>query len=156
MLNSSPRWFSSGVPVSVIVKSRSIERTASVRCALTFFTYCASSTTTVANRRPSNPTLRRWSSPYETTSTSPGPSSASESERSSLHQRHFRLGMKRSSSDIQFDDTDAGAMMSCGPSAARAFKTAAVCTVLPSPMSSARMHPGAHVASRSIQATPSC
>ena len=143
MLNSSPRWFSSGVPVSVIVKSRSTR---------------AHGVGALRGRRSSRTAPRRrrpWRSDAPRTSRCAagagrtrrrarrrGRARRDRASRSSLNQRVFRLGMKRASSAIQFDDTEAGAMMSCGPSDARAFKTAAVCTVFPSPMSSARMQPG--------------
>ena len=158
-LHTSPRLFSSGVPVSA-KRWRALMRWASAdTVARGFLMACASSRMATWNSWSSSTAWSRISSGYVVSTRSWWRMSPNRCLRSSPRSASTSsVGTKRSASACQFGSTLVGATMSAGrsrrPSTFSRARKASACTVLPRPMSSASTPPKPVSRRKSSQASP--
>ena len=145
--HSSPRWFSTGVPVRHRRCSAGTRSTARRAWLRAFLIACASSSTTRWKRCSAKRSSSRTSDRIRRDDdVAPAATSAQRACRSGpCRTRTRRRGANRASSRAQLPTSLVGATTSAGassrPSAFSTSTCAIVCSVLPRPMSSARTPP---------------
>ena len=147
MLQSSDRRFSMGVPVRAKRTPAGRRLAARATCVSGFLMYWASSSTTRAKSCSAYSSISRRMRSYEVTTTLCSATPAICTRRCALTPTTAHTsseGAKRSSSAVQLYTSDAGHTTSVGlvsPASTRARICAIICSVLPRPMSSAKIPP---------------
>ena len=146
---SSPSRFSIGVPVSASARRRGMRRSARCRFVRGFFASCASSRSSRSHSTAARVSTSRVATSYEVTTTSLRRAVSANAGPSSRFGPWWTCtssaGAKRAISRAHCCVTLIGLTTSVGPTASPLSRSetsvAIACTVLPSPMSSARIPP---------------